>query len=97
MPVEDRLSSDTISEARRKRLIFRSGHRGTKELDILFGAFAAQHLDGFTAAETDAFETLLDLPDPDVFDWITGAADPPEGPVGDMVRRVKAFRFRPEA
>lgn len=91
------MSSDITAETRRKRLIFRSGHRGTKELDILFGAFAARHLDGFTAAEMDAFETLLDLPDPDVFDWITGAADPPDGPVGAMVRRVKAFRFQPEA
>lgn len=83
-------------EVRVKRLKFRSGHRGTKELDILFGAFAARHLDGLSGAELDAFERLLDLPDPEVYDWIAGAAEPPAGPVGSLVARIRAFRFRPE-
>lgn len=94
--MEDHLNSGSTLDARRKRLIFRSGHRGTKELDILFGAFAARHLDSFSEAEIDAFETLLDLPDPDVYDWIVGAGDPPDGTVGDMVKRVRKFRFEPE-
>lgn len=89
------MGCDGVSEARIKRLIFRSGHRGTKELDILFGAFAARHLGTFTADEVDAFEALLDLPDPEVYDWITGAADPPDGAIGAMIGRVRSFRFAP--
>ena len=36
-------------DTRRKRLLFRSWHRGTKETDLLLGSFAEQHLAGFTA------------------------------------------------
>jgi antitoxin CptB len=86
-------------EKRRKRLIFRSGHRGTKELDIFFGAFAADHLAGFDDGQLDAYEALLDLPDPDVFNWIADLADPPDGEVEPAVRtlidQMRAYRFRP--
>lgn len=91
--MNDDPSSELTQAARLKRLKFRSGHRGTKELDLLFGAFAERHLQELTAAELDAYETLLGLPDPDVYDWIVGAADPPAGAVGEMIGRLKTFRF----
>ncbi len=31
-------------EVRRRRAVWRAGHRGTKELDLLVGRFAAAHL-----------------------------------------------------
>ena len=35
-------------DIRRKRLLFRSWHRGTKEADLLLGSFAERHLAAFT-------------------------------------------------
>ena len=59
-----------LPDPRRKRLLFRSWHRGTREADLILGSFAEQHLAGFDAAQLDRYEGLLNLPDPDIFDWL---------------------------
>ncbi|HUO93592.1 MAG TPA: succinate dehydrogenase assembly factor 2 [Rhizomicrobium sp.] len=51
---------------------FRSARRGFKEVDLIFGAFAAEFLPGLDEAELDQFEALLDVPDQDVFAWLKG-------------------------
>lgn len=65
--------SDHRSEniaVRRKRLRFRAQRRGFKEVDLIFGAFAAEHLDGLNEGELDTFQRLLDAPDQEVFAWL---------------------------
>ncbi len=68
--------SETI-ENRRKRLRFRSWHRGTKEMDLLMGSFADAHLGDFGDEQLDRYEALLDVPEPVVYDWILGRTTPP--------------------
>ena len=65
-------------DARRKRLLYRSQHRGTREADILLGGFAAGHLRALDAAELDAFETLLEESDNDLKAWILGHVPVPK-------------------
>src|ERR1700676_471039 len=60
-----------LPDPRRKRLLFRSWHRGTREADLILGSFAEQHLVAFDEAQLDRYEALLDQPDPDIFDWLT--------------------------
>jgi len=76
--------------ARRRRLAFRAGRRGTHENDLLLGRFAARHLDAMDPAELDAFEAVLDLPDVDLFDWISGRAPVPAEHDTFMLRRLIA-------
>src|ERR1700680_2843343 len=64
-------------DTRRKRLLFRSWHRGTREADLILGSFAEANLAGFDDGQLDRYEALLNVPDPDLFDWIVGRADPP--------------------
>jgi len=64
-------SGDGLADPRRKRLRYRSWHRGMKEMDLILGSFADRRLAGMTAAELDAFEALLELSDPDLYDWIS--------------------------
>ncbi len=76
--------SESELEIRRKRLRFRAWHRGTQELDLIMGPFADRFLAGFDAGELDQFESLLQLPDPMVYDWVAGRSQPPcelESPV----------------
>jgi antitoxin CptB len=78
------------SEARLKRLLYRAGHRGTKEMDWLLGRFAEANLGRLTGAELDRFEALIGLPDPDVHDWILtpgAAVDPEYAPLVAELRR----------
>lgn len=62
---------------RRDRLRFRSHHRGTKEMDLLLGSFAAKHLDDFGVTELAEYEALLAEQDQDLYDWLAGRSTPP--------------------
>ena len=64
-------------DARRKRLRYRAWHRGTKESDFILGSFADAKLPTMDAAGLDAFEALLDVPDPVIYDWVTRRAPVP--------------------
>ncbi len=66
---------------RRKRLRFRAWRRGTKEADLLLGPFADACLDSLDEEGLASFEALLARSDPEIMDWMTGAAEPPEDPV----------------
>jgi antitoxin CptB len=57
---------------RRKRLLYRATHRGTREADRLVGGFAQAHLEGLNAADLDRFEALLEESDVDLVDWLMG-------------------------
>jgi antitoxin CptB len=84
-----------LPDHRRKRLLFRSWHRGTREADLLLGSFADQHLAGFDSAQLDRYEALLALPDPDLFDWMSGRVAPPLDHDHDVTRLLLAFRYIP--
>jgi antitoxin CptB len=70
-------ADDSALDARRKRAIFRSEHRGVKEMDLLMGSFARCHAPGFDAKALEAYEALLEVSDPDLYQWITGTEAPP--------------------
>jgi antitoxin CptB len=78
------------SDIRRKRLSFRSWHRGTRESDLILGRFADAHLAGFDDGQLNRYEALLECSDADLFDWITGRAVPPEHD-HDVIRLLLAF------
>lgn len=86
------LSSDGLDERRRK-LLFRSWHRGTREMDLVMGRFADEWLARLSDAELDAFERLVEVPDPELYAWITGTADPPADCDAGLLRRMRAFHL----
>lgn len=63
------MSEDVVTK--RKRLIFRSWHRGTQEIDLLLGRFADTHLPSFDDKQLDAYARFLNNSDPDIYNWIT--------------------------
>jgi antitoxin CptB len=78
-------------EIRRKRLLFRSWHRGTRESDLILGRFADAHLAGFDKGQLDRYEALLDCPDADIFDWASGRTAPPPEHDHDVTRLLLTF------
>lgn len=64
-----------MSEARLKRLRWRT-RRGTRELDALFGGWLDECFPAADEARQQAFEELLDVQDPDLWDWVMGHARP---------------------
>jgi antitoxin CptB len=81
-------------DVRRRRLLFRSWHRGIREMDLILGMFADAHIGEFSDAELDAYEQLIAWPDPDLLGWVTGAFEPPTDGDTPMFRRLRAFHLR---
>jgi antitoxin CptB len=80
-------------DTRRRRLLFRATHRGTHENDLMIGGFVRDHLATFAVAELDDLESLLQLPDTDLADWLTGRRPmPPEA--APMLRRIQESLVR---
>ncbi len=86
-----RLSSNGL-DARRKRLLFRCWHRGTKELDLIIGGFADAHLPTLSDAELDELETIIEAPEPELYAALTGDSPVPQGVSGSLFERMKSFR-----
>lgn len=84
----------TPAQLRRRRLLFRATHRGTQETDLLIGGFVAARLDALSEGEVDALETVMDLPDPDLADWLTGRIAIPACHDSPMLRALRAAALR---
>jgi antitoxin CptB len=65
-------------DARRRKIYFRSCHRGIKEMDIIFSRFARAVLAELDEAALDDYERMLELPDDMLFAWATGREQVPE-------------------
>jgi antitoxin CptB len=59
-------SSDGLDD-RRKRLLFRCWHRGTREMDLILGRFADAEIAELSDAELAELEQLIEVPDPDLY------------------------------
>lgn len=82
--------SETI-EVRRKRLLFRSEHRGMKEMDIFLGRFARAHLAEMSSGELDEYEGILGQLDIDLYNWLTKKQEIPANLCGCVMDKVMAF------
>lgn len=80
-------------DIRRRRALYRAGHRGTKELDLLLGRYAEAKLHHMEDRDLAIFEILLALPDPDIEVWFREwPADlPPSPELAGLVRDMRSF------
>lgn len=77
--------------ARQRRILFRSWHRGMREMDLLLGRFANAEIGNLSECELGDYELLLEAPDRDVFSWLTGEADTPSAYDTPVLRKILAF------
>jgi len=84
-------NTNELIENRRKRLKFRSWHRGTREMDLLLGRFADEYLDGYTADDLNFYEDILEISDPDLYNWVSGREDIPDTAGRDIICNLKKF------
>ncbi|MEH6718838.1 MAG: succinate dehydrogenase assembly factor 2 [Aurantimonas endophytica] len=84
-----RSSSDL--DVRRRKALFRSWHRGTREMDLVLGRFADSEIDRLTDAELGEYEYLMEAIDRDLFQWMTGEVETPAEHDTAIFRRVRDF------
>ncbi|MBO0764428.1 MAG: succinate dehydrogenase assembly factor 2 [Hyphomicrobiaceae bacterium] len=78
-------------ESRRRRAAFRATHRGNKEMDWLIGRFAAARLAAMSLEGLTAFERLLLVPDPNLYDMIMYPEAAPAGEHAPLIGQLRAF------
>jgi antitoxin CptB len=83
-------SSEGLSE-RQRRLLFRSWHRGIRETDLLLGRFADAHIADLSDRDLDDYERLLDVPDHDLYAWVSGELNIPDAHRSDLLDRIVRF------
>jgi antitoxin CptB len=88
-----RLSSDGLDE-RRRRLLFRSWHRGIREMDFVLGRFADAHLPTLSDAELDEYERWLLVPDQQIYAWVNGSQTAPAEVETALFGKLRAFHSR---
>ena len=77
-------------DPRRRRLVFRALHRGTKEADLMIGGFVTRNVAAFSEADLDEIEALLDHWDVDLADWLSGRRPIPPEADTPLMRRMAA-------
>lgn len=76
-------------DERRRRLLFRSWRRGSREMDLIMGRFAEAELEGLGDDGVAEFERLCEVADADLYAWLTGARDVPEDYDLPVFRRLR--------
>lgn len=87
------MAPEPADDPRLKRLRYRAWHRGFREADLILGPFADAHAGKLDAGQLDRLERLLEAPDHDLYEWITGKSAPPPEHDSDVLGLIKDFRF----
>ena len=63
---------DLKIEKLKKKIIYRSNYRGTKEMDKLLGAFTKKYIETLNVKELKDLEELLDIDDTNLYNFYNG-------------------------
>ncbi len=84
-------------EIRLKRIIYRSGHRGCKETDLILKRFADDCLSGMDGEMLALYERFLDENDVDIWNWLIGAYGPADETYLPLLDKLKAYALDEQA
>ena len=82
----------TNKEILKKQIIYRSTHRGSKEMDILLGNFVKKHIGNFNDDELKDVEQILFIEDEILYRWYFAKKDNiiiPNNKVSEMLKKFK--------
>lgn len=89
--------SQEVMDERRRKLKFRAWRRGFREMDLLMGSFADEHLPGLSDDDLSEFERLLATPDWEVYAWLIGQKSVPANFESALLTRMMEFRYQAHA
>ncbi len=89
--------SQEVMDERRRKLKFRAWRRGFREMDLLMGSFADEHLPSLSDDDLSEFERLLATPDWEVYAWLIGQKSVPANFESALLTRMMEFRYQAHA
>src|ERR1700722_20177781 len=81
-------------DVRRRRLLFRAWRRGVREMDLIVGRFADVYIDQFDEPSLDAFERLIEVPNAELYAWVTGDESRPAEHDSAVLRQLIGFHAK---
>jgi antitoxin CptB len=95
-PMPGGAHSDDGLPVRRRKLLFRSWHRGMRELDLIMGRFADAVIAELSEQELGEFEQLLEVPDNELLAWVAYQTEVPADFDTALFRRLRDFNHGSE-
>ena len=83
----------TNKEILKKQIIYRSAHRGSKEMDILLGNFVKEHIDDFSDDDLKNIEQILFIEDEILYRWYFDKKVSDVIPNNKVSKMLKNFRL----
>ena len=80
----------------RKKMLWRATHRGMKEMDLMLGGYANEHLSTMNDKEIDEFNNILEISDANLHDWITEKTQTPQEFQTPLFDAIKRQSFAPQ-
>ena len=78
----------------KKRLIYRSQYRGTKEMDKLIGSFVQSNIDKFSVIQLNELEKFLDIDDDTLYKFYNGLPFEKDIVESEIFKFFKDFKYR---
>ena len=78
----------------KKKILYRSEHRGTKEMDILLGNFVKKYVNSLNVSELLELELLLNIDDEILYKWYTNNEKTTAIPENNITKKLKKFKLR---
>jgi antitoxin CptB len=60
-----------------------------RELDAVLQSFLQTSYADLSAADIRRFEAILDLPDPELYAYLTGRSEPPDRHIARLIERIR--------
>ena len=82
----------TNNEILKKKIIYRSEHRGSKEMDLLLGNFVKKYINIFNNQELNDLSNLLFLEDEIIYSWYfnrNSFSNIPDTKVSQLLKKFK--------
>ena len=83
----------TNNENLKKQIIYRSTHRGTKEMDLLIGSFVKKNINFFNDSELQDLNKLVHIEDDILQKWYFNKNNEKLVPVNKISEMFKKFKL----
>ena len=80
----------------KKKIIYRSNYRGTKEMDKLLGAFTKKYINQLSQDELIDLEKLLDIDDTSLYNFFNGIDNEIKFDETNVLKLFKNFKYNNE-
>ena len=78
----------------KKKILYCSEHRGTKEMDLLLGNFVKKYVNLLNKSELSELESLLNIDDEVLYKWYLNNKKTTLVPENSIAKKLKEFKLQ---